>query len=214
VTNGPGEAAEAIDPATIGRQVRRIRHSRGKSLEVLAGLAGISAAFLSRLERGECSLDRLSLIVRLAHALEVAPSDLIRLPVPAPGNGGMDSAIQAVRRALRAVNNDLPGGEARPAEALQQRVTAALEARYRDGRVREVGAVLSGLIRDVHTSIAAGRDVAELLDLAVLLHTQLTEPWLCLAGVPLELRDQAAVLARGVAERRDTATMPLRLTQR
>jgi hypothetical protein len=33
------------------------------------------------------------------------------------------------------------------------------------------------LIRDLHTSIATGRDVAELLDLAVLLHSHATVGW-------------------------------------
>ncbi len=213
MANETGEATEPLDPVTIGLRVRRIRHSRGKSLEVVAGQAKISAAFLSRLERGEYSLDRLTLIVRLADALEVAPSELIALPVPAPGNGGMDSAIHAVRRALRAANSGQPDGQVLPVETLRERVTATLEARCHDGKVREVGAALPALIRDVHTSIAAGRDVAALLDLAVLLHTRTTEPWLRMAGAPPDLREHAAVLARRLAERRDTpATMVLAVT--
>ncbi len=38
--------------------------------------------------------------------------------------------------------------------------------------VGETAAALPDLISDGHTSIAAGRDVAELLNLVVLLHTQ------------------------------------------
>ncbi len=196
-----------IDPVTIGRRARRIRMSRGKSLEVIAGQAEMSAAFLSRLERGECSLDRLGLIVKLAEALDVAPSELIRLPVPAPGNGGMDSAVAAVDLAIMAVNRGLPGGEVLSVEALRERVTTALvELRYRPDQVREVGTALPGLIRDVHTSIAAGRDVAELLDLAALLHAQVTDAWLRLAGASVQLREQAATLGRRAAERCDTST--------
>ncbi len=52
----------------------------------------------------------------------------------------------------------------------------------------------------------AGRDVAALLDLAVLLHAQVTEAWLRLAGAPVQWREQAAVSARRAAERRDTPT--------
>ncbi|MGH4021647.1 MAG: XRE family transcriptional regulator [Pseudonocardiaceae bacterium] len=55
------------------------------------------------------------------------------------------------------------------------------------------------MIRDLHTSITAGRDVAELLELAAWLHTQATVPWLSLAGAPLDLRSQAVMLARGAA---------------
>jgi len=135
------EPVELDDPATIGRRVRRIRRARGKSLEVVAGLAKISKAQLSRLETGERTLDRLSVIVDLAKALEVAPSELIALPVPAPGNGGMDSAISAVGDAIMAVNRDLPGGDALPVEALRGRVTAALER-----GVGLPGRVMSGAI--------------------------------------------------------------------
>jgi len=48
------------------------------------------------------------------------------------------------------------------------------------------------------------RDVADLLDLAALLHSQLVEPWLRLAGAPLDLREHVVLLARRAAERRET----------
>lgn len=63
-------------PAAIGDILRQIRHARGKSLAVVAGRAGISPSSLSRLESGDRALDRRSLIVSLAEALEVAPSEL------------------------------------------------------------------------------------------------------------------------------------------
>ncbi len=49
-----------------------------------------------------------------------------------------------------------------------------VDALCRCEREREVGAALSGLIRDLHTTIAAGRDVADLLGLAIWLHTHAT----------------------------------------
>jgi hypothetical protein len=52
---------------------------------------------------------------------------------------------------------------------LRARVNAIVAA-GRDCRQSEVGVALPELIRDVHASLAAGRDVAELLDLAVVLH--------------------------------------------
>jgi transcriptional regulator with XRE-family HTH domain len=61
----------------MGRRLRAARRARGKSQEVIAGLAGISSGYLSRLENGLRSLDRLSLIVALAHALEIPPTELI-----------------------------------------------------------------------------------------------------------------------------------------
>ena len=81
---------------TIGRRLRRLRDARGKSLRVVAGLAGMSTSHLWRIEHGERALD-LSELVALAEVLEIAPSELIRLRVPAPakrahrlrGSGGV-----------------------------------------------------------------------------------------------------------------------------
>ncbi|MGH3799068.1 MAG: helix-turn-helix domain-containing protein [Pseudonocardiaceae bacterium] len=193
------------DARTIGARLRRIRKSRGKSLVVTAGLAGISKSKLDRIERGEVALDRLSDILALAEALEISPSELIRLPVPAPANGHTDSAIKAVFLALMAASRNQPGGQVLPVEALRARVMAMMDAYRRCDRSGEVGAGLPSLIRDLHTSIAAGRDVAELLELAVLLHSDATVGWLrVVAPAAIELREIAAELAFRAAEQRDT----------
>ncbi|MGH3774242.1 MAG: helix-turn-helix domain-containing protein [Pseudonocardiaceae bacterium] len=195
------------DARTTGRRLRQIRNVRRKSLEVVAGLAGISTGHLSRIERGERALDRRSLIVALADALEVAPSELTSLPIPAPADGGADAGVAAVRLALMAVNHDRPGGQIVPVETLRARVRAVLDARCRCDRQAEAAGALPDLIRDVHTSITAGRDVAELLSLAVLLHTQGTSAWLRVVGAPLDLRSAAATLARQAARDRDDPTV-------
>ncbi|MGH3548458.1 MAG: helix-turn-helix domain-containing protein, partial [Pseudonocardiaceae bacterium] len=179
--------------------------SRGKSLRVVAGLAGMSTTQLWRIEHGERALDSLSEIVALAEALQIAPSELMRLPVLAPANGETDSAINAVFLALMAARRSRPGGQVLPVEALRARVVATVEAHCRCDRGGEVGAVLPPLIRDLHTSIAAGRDVAELLELAVLLHSNATVGWLRVVGPgAIELREMAAELAFRAAEQRDT----------
>jgi transcriptional regulator with XRE-family HTH domain len=195
---------ELDDARTIGQRLRQIRYARGKSLRVLAGLAGISKSQLSEFERGERALDSLKQIVALANALRIAPSDLTRLPVPAPANGHTDSAIERVRLALLAVGHDLPGGQVLPVEALRARVIAVVDALCRCDRESEVGTALPGLIRDLHSSVVAGRDVAELLPLVTLLHTQATVPWLRLAGAPLDLCSQAILLARQAAQDHNT----------
>ena len=46
------------DSVTIGRRLRRTRRARGKSLRVVAGLAGISASYLCRLELSTFALCR------------------------------------------------------------------------------------------------------------------------------------------------------------
>ena len=85
---------------------------------------------LSQIERGEVALDSLSEIMALATALQVAPSELIRLPLPAPTNGTTDSTTRAVRGALMTVNRGRPGGQVIPVDALRDRTTATLAAHY------------------------------------------------------------------------------------
>lgn len=196
---------DAEEARTIGRRVRQIRYARGKSLRVIAGLAGMSTTTLHRVETGQRALDSRSETVNLANALEIAPSDLTSLPVPAPANGGTDVAVEAVRLALMAVNHHHPGGEVLPLDALRERVGALVGAGSA-GDQELTGRELPVLIRNLHTTFAAGRNVAELLDLAALLHTQATIGWLRTAGASVDLREQAALLARRAAEERDTST--------
>lgn len=121
-------------------RLRQIRNARGKSLRVVAGLAGMSPAHLSR----------------------------------------------------------------RPAEALRARVTTTIDALCRCERERDVGTALPSLIRDLHTTIAVGRDVAELLSLGAWLHTQATVPWLSITAAPVDLRWQALMLTQHAAGDRNT----------
>jgi hypothetical protein len=199
-----GALVDAEEARTVGRRVRQIRKARRKSLVVAAGLAGMSKSKLDRIERGEHALDKLSDIVALAGALQIAPSELMRLPVPAPSNGHTDSATDEVRLALTAVSRHQPGGQVVPVEALRDRVNLTMTA-ARNCRQVEVSTVLPGLVRDVHTTLAVGRDVAELLDLAVLLHVQLVGHWLREVGAPLDLRrENDVILVYRLAEQRDT----------
>ena len=194
------------DARTIGQRLRRIRKGRRKSLVVVAGLAGMSKSQLDRIERGEVALDRISQIVALANALQIAPGDLMRLPVPAPANGHTDSTTDEVRLALMEVSRRRPGGQVVPVEVLRSRMSRVQDALHQC-RQAELASMLPALIRDVHTTLAAGRDVAELLDLAVLLHAQGVSHWLRIAGAPLDLRRENDVtLAYQLAERRDTPT--------
>ena len=60
----------------FGAVVRRHRLERGLSQERLAEAAGLSQRYLSVLERGENS-PTLNVIVRLAAALDLSPSELL-----------------------------------------------------------------------------------------------------------------------------------------
>jgi len=196
---------DAEEAVTIGQRLRLIRHAKGKSLAVVAGLAGITLSQLCRLESGERAADRRSLIVALAHALQIAPSDLTGLPVPAPGDGAADAAVAALQHALLAVRHDRPGGQVLPVETLRDRTQRLREARHRCG-FTEVGTALPRLIRDLHASVSAGRDGDALLPLAVEVHVHLTQRWLRDAGAPVDLRLQVATLARNTAHEHGDAT--------
>lgn len=79
-------SSEQIQPISIGLKLRQLRHARGKTLEVVAGLVGISAGYLSVLETGKRTLDRLSLILDLAEVLQASPSELISLSAIGTGH--------------------------------------------------------------------------------------------------------------------------------
>jgi transcriptional regulator with XRE-family HTH domain len=194
------EAGE--EARTMGRRLRQIRKARRKSQEVVAGLAGMSTATLSRVENGLRALDSRSEIVALANALGISPSELTKLPVPAPCNGDTDAAVEAVRLALWAVSRGRPRGHVVGLEELRARARAVEGSDY-----QRRGEMLPDLILDLHTSIAAGRDTAELLRLAVLVHAQTTRGYLYIVGAPLDLRREAATLAQRAAEDLDEPTM-------
>jgi len=197
-----GTSGDGWDDRTIGRRVKRIRQSRRKSLRVVAGLAGISAGHLSRIENGQRALDRRSVVVALANALEVSPSELTSLPIPAPADGNADTSIQAVRRALMAVSTGQPGGQAHPLEQLPLHANEAENVNY-----NQRGLLLPSLIADLHTTMDIGKDMPTLLRTAVMLHAQTVRGWLLVVGAPLDLRWQTSTLARQAAEQLDNATL-------
>ncbi|MGH4026605.1 MAG: helix-turn-helix domain-containing protein [Pseudonocardiaceae bacterium] len=194
---------DSEEARTIGRRVKQIRYARRKSLRVVAGLAGMSKDTLNRIERGERALDSRAEIAALANALHVAPSDLTNLPELAASGEGEGEAVKAVRRALKAVSRNRPDGQVFPVDALQARVAALVIAQTAECDHDKVDRELPGLIHDLHSSTAAGRDVAGLLDLTVLLHTRGSQAWLKVMGAPVDLRSQATLLARQAAEHRD-----------
>lgn len=200
-----GAGMDAEEARTIGHRIRQVRTARGKSLRVTADLAGagMTRTKLHRIEHGLRAVT-LAEIRALADALQIAPGELTKLPVPAPANGNTDSAVNAVFLALTAVNRGQPGGQVMPVEVLRDRIMEVLQAHWRCDRSSEVGAALPSLIKDLHTSIRAGRNTAELLDLAVLLHANATVGWLRVAGAAIELRELAAGLATRAAQNRDT----------
>lgn len=61
----------------LGKRIRELRKASGLSQDQAAELAGISGKYLGEVERGEVNATIL-VVAKLADALQVAPSDLLR----------------------------------------------------------------------------------------------------------------------------------------
>jgi transcriptional regulator with XRE-family HTH domain len=68
------------DTLSVGERIAWYRQRRGMSQEVLAGLVGRTADWLSKIENNRIDLDRLSVLHSLASALDVTIGDLIGEP--------------------------------------------------------------------------------------------------------------------------------------
>ena len=191
-------------PPMMGTRLRAMRRAHGMSLRTLATVVQKSVAYLSQVESGKRVLDRHSMILALAAALGTGPEALTVLPVPGPGNGEIDSAIEAVRQALLAVQVRRPCGQVLTLDALQALSTATGNAHRGGQRPDEVGTAIAKLIRDLHSAIETGGDTSALLELAVRFHAGTTLGWLRVVGAPVDLRLQAANLVRHAAHSVDT----------
>lgn len=72
----------------FGLRLREIRTSRGLTQEELAYRANMSVPYLSDIERGKSS-PSLAMLVDLAEALEMHPSDLLKDIEVQPSQGGV-----------------------------------------------------------------------------------------------------------------------------
>ncbi|MGH3936608.1 MAG: helix-turn-helix domain-containing protein [Pseudonocardiaceae bacterium] len=111
----------ADEARSIGARARMIRRRHGLSLEVVAGLAGITGAYLSMLERGLRGFNRRGLIEDLADALGCSVADLTGQPYPQTDRNAAD--VQSNLATIRLVLNnfgpmDVPDLTPRPSEEL------------------------------------------------------------------------------------------------
>jgi hypothetical protein len=110
---GEGTAEERVpwvdaeDASAIGARARKIRSRRGWSLDVAAGLAGITKGYLSMLERGQRGFNRRGLIEDLADALGCSMVDLTGQPYAPPDRRTAD-ALATVPGISLAINDCNP----------------------------------------------------------------------------------------------------------
>jgi transcriptional regulator with XRE-family HTH domain len=126
--------------AGTGERIAVYRRRRGLSQAALAGLVGRSESWLSQVERGIRSVDRLSVLLDLARILHVDVEALIGRPWQLARNGGavaqgLDAVRQVMTRYDHLLNVDAP--ELPPLPELRARV-AMLHRDYQAARYESV----------------------------------------------------------------------------
>lgn len=131
------------DDLTISERVRHYRIRRGMSQEVLAGLVGRTEDWLSRVENNRIALDRLSVIRRLADALDVAIGALLGDPALLDWNADSGTrTVPALRSVLMdyrqvtpqlATTSAVDNGEPPTLDLLRRDIGEVLDA-YQDSR--------------------------------------------------------------------------------
>ena len=81
VSESPGDfiSVHPGDFVGIRTNLRRIRHEKGFSQEVLAHEAGVNRTYMSKLEKGD-TWAGLEIMVRLSTVLGIEPADLLQPP--------------------------------------------------------------------------------------------------------------------------------------
>jgi transcriptional regulator with XRE-family HTH domain len=141
----------------IGQEIRRIRKWRQLSLEALAGRAGLTKGYLSKIENGHVAMDRRSTLNRIAEALNVSLADLgAEHFLSDQGNAEAQGSIPDIRFALLASSlDDKDTDSTRPIDVLSSETTKLAEWRQAC-RYTDVGKALPTLITDLHAVAAGG----------------------------------------------------------
>jgi transcriptional regulator with XRE-family HTH domain len=137
-----------------------VTEHRGMAQEVLAGLAGVSQGYLSKVETGAKEIERRSTLVAIAKALQVSVADLMTCDDPTdPLLVEANAAVPALEAAIIEL---LLGERRRPSGDVEQALAAVdrVAALRRDGRVAALAPVLPALLLDL-----ASHDRPELIEM-------------------------------------------------
>ncbi|MGH4008506.1 MAG: helix-turn-helix domain-containing protein [Pseudonocardiaceae bacterium] len=146
------------DASSIGARARMIRRRRRLSLEVAAGLAGLSKGYLSLLEHGQRGFNRRGLIEDLAAALGCSVADLTGQPylLMDQETAAATPAISEISVALHSATlDDVPDVPTRP---IAQLVKAAAQANLHRDNARYAVAVqgLGAVMTELHVWAVTG----------------------------------------------------------
>ena len=133
---------------SVGKRIAAYRRRRGLSQAALAGLVGRSESWLSQVERGVRSVDRMSVLLDLARLLHVEVQALTGVPWQlAPNGGSRATGIQSVRNVLMQYTN-LIASERSELSADKLRTAAAqMHSAYQAAKYSTVIRELPALLR-------------------------------------------------------------------
>ena len=160
----------AEEAQSIGARARMSRRRRGLSLDVAAGLAGISPGYLSMLERGQRGFNRRGLLEDLADALGCSVVDLTGQPYLPADRATADAlaVVSEITPLLYDVTLDhVPDVPARPVEVLAAWAARA-NAQCDEARYALAGQDLAALLTELHVHAATGTPEARRVALAAL----------------------------------------------
>jgi transcriptional regulator with XRE-family HTH domain len=128
----------------IGERIAIYRRRRGISQAVLAGLVGRSESWLSQVERGARSVDRLSVLIDMAKVLKVDVATLTGQPFKLGPNGSPEvDKSDAIRKAILEYHGPMDepspsancdrssGPSTRPRRSISRRITRRWRALHR-----------------------------------------------------------------------------------
>jgi transcriptional regulator with XRE-family HTH domain len=161
---------DAEDASAIGARARMIRRRRGLSLDVAAGLAGITKTYLSMLELGQRGFNRRGLVEDLAEALGCSVADLTGQPYLPADRATADAlaVITEITPLLYDITLDhVPDLPARPVDQLASWAAQA-NAYCDEARYALAGRDLGALLTELHIQAATGTPTARRTALAAL----------------------------------------------
>jgi transcriptional regulator with XRE-family HTH domain len=128
----------------VGERIAAYRRRRGLSQAALAGLVGRSESWLSQVERGVRSVDRLSVLLDLARALHVDVESLSGRPWQyAPNGGAFGTGLAELRTCMTRYDHML--GDSTPAALTLAELQTQVVAVHRNYQAAHYEQVISEL---------------------------------------------------------------------
>ena len=132
---------------SVGKRIAAYRRRRGLSQAALAGLLGRSESWLSQVERGVRSVDRMSVLLDLSRLLHVDVQSLTGAPWQlAPNGGSRADGIGTIRTALAQYTNLVASERPPPESGDLQFYASFTHAAYQAAKYATVIRNLPGLV--------------------------------------------------------------------